>query len=204
MLAMRPATPEDHNALVAMIQARADWMKDRNLPNWRCWGRHVHELAANCSGRYGDMWVLTEDDDRIVGCTTLMTIAAPWGWTGSEAEESAYYLTATVTDPAERHRKLGTLIADWAVDHAARKDIAYVRRDCSSAALAAYYEKQKFTLIRTIASSGSTAVYAMERKSQKIPELGEWLTSKQAREAISSNESTLPRKENTAVECARS
>jgi hypothetical protein len=200
---MRPAAPEDHSALLAMIQARSDWMKERKLPNWRCWGRNVHELAANCSGRYGDMWVLTEHNDRILGCTTLLTIAAPWSWTGSEAKESAYYLTSTVTDPAERHRKLGTLIADWAVDLAAHKDIAYVRRDCSSPALAAYYQQQQFTLIRTVACPGTSTVYSMERRSQKIRELAEWLSSHKSGDTTS-QESACLKAESTGMEFARS
>ncbi|MEU6349927.1 GNAT family N-acetyltransferase [Streptomyces sp. NPDC047072] len=204
MLTMRPATPEDRGALAAMIQARADWMKARKLPNWRCWGEHVHELAATCSGRYGDMWVLTENNDRILGCTTILTVGAPWGWTGSEAEDPAYYLTATVTDPAERHRKLGALISDWAVDHAAHQNIAYVRQDCTSPALAAYYQTQQFTLIRRIDSPGISTMYAMERKSQKIPGLAERLRGEESGEVIARKVPTHPKTQNTAMECARS
>lgn len=81
MLAMRPATPEDRPALEAMIQARSEWMKDNQLPNWPSWGRHVHELAGNCERHHGEMWVLSEDNDRIVGCTTILKTAAPWAWT---------------------------------------------------------------------------------------------------------------------------
>lgn len=175
MLAMRPATSEDESALKVMIQARSDWMAKKRLPNWRSWGRHVQALAANCSGRFGDMWVLTENGDRIVGCTTILTTAAPWVWTGSEAMDSAFYLNATVTDPAERHRKLGTFIAHWAVDHAARKNISYVRRDCTSPALAAYYQRQQFTLVRTVSAPGGFSSYALERRAQRIAELTKWL-----------------------------
>ena len=175
MLAMRPATPEDKYALEVMIQARSDWMAKKKLPNWHSWGRHVQALAANCSGRFGDMWVLTENSDRIIGCTTILTTAAPWVWTGNEAMDSAFYLNATVTDPAQRHRKLGTLIAHWAVDHAARKNISYVRRDCTSPALAAYYERQQFTLVRTVSAPGGCSSYALERRAQRIAELTKWL-----------------------------
>jgi hypothetical protein len=202
MLAMRPATPEDRRALEAMIQARSDWMAEKQLPNWRCWGRHVQELAANCVGRYGDMWVLTEDSDRIVGCTTILTTAAPWVWTGSEAEESAFYLNATVTDPAQRHRKLGTLIANWAVDHAARANVSYVRRDCTSPALAAYYEKQQFTLVRTVPSPDGCASYALERKSQIVPELREWLSPGRSDETSAIEPIVRPAVRNTRREFA--
>lgn len=174
MLAMRRATPEDCHALEAMIQARSTWMKNKRLPNWPSWGKHVHELAASCMRPSGEMWVLTENHDRLVGCTTILRTAAPWAWSASEADEPAFYLSGTVTDPAERHRKLGTLIADWAVDRAARQDISRVRRDCTSPALAAYYEKQNFCLMRRITTPGGNISYALERRSERIPELTKW------------------------------
>ncbi|MER5549669.1 GNAT family N-acetyltransferase [Streptomyces sp. NPDC002589] len=177
MLVMRPATPEDHPNLVAMIQARSDWMKVKQLPNWHNWGMHVHELAGNCTRHPSEMWVLTEDCDRLLGCTTILRTAAPWTWTADEATHTAYYLNGTITDPAERHRKLGTLIADWAVDHAAREGISRVRRDCSSPALAAYYQQQNFQLIRKVPTPGGRTSYALERKAERIPEVASSLLS---------------------------
>ncbi|ELP65958.1 GNAT family N-acetyltransferase [Streptomyces turgidiscabies] len=184
MLAMRPATPEDQSRLALMIQARSDWMKDKQLPSWRSWGKHVHELAGNCTRHPSEMWVLTEDD-RILGCTTVLRTAAPWTWTADEAAETAYYLNGTVTDPAVRHRKLGTLIADWAVDHAARAGISHVRRDCSSAALAAYYQQQNFRLIRSVATLGGHTTYALERKAERVPSLAGWLITSESSAVIS-------------------
>ncbi|WP_051715351.1 GNAT family N-acetyltransferase [Streptomyces sp. NRRL S-475] len=175
MLTMRPATPDDQPGLAAMIQARSDWMKAKQLPTWHSWGRHVHELAGNCTRHPCEMWVLTEHGDRILGCTTILRTPAPWTWTAAEAADTAYYLSGTVTDPAERHRKLGTLIADWAVDLAAREGISRVRRDCSSPALAEYYQQQNFQLIRKVSSPGGHTSYALERKAEEIPELASWL-----------------------------
>ncbi|WP_234307487.1 MULTISPECIES: GNAT family N-acetyltransferase [unclassified Streptomyces] len=171
MLSMRPATPADQTGLTVMIQARSDWMKANQCPNWRSWGRHVHELASNCTRRQSEMWVLTEHD-RILGCTTILRTSAPWTWTAAEAADTAYYLNGTVTDPAERHRKLGTLIAEWAVDRAAREGVSRVRRDCSSPALAAYYQQQNFQLIRKVSSPRGLPSYALERKAERIHELG--------------------------------
>ncbi|MFF9458074.1 GNAT family N-acetyltransferase [Streptomyces flaveolus] len=177
MLAMRPATPDDQFGLTAMIQARSDWMKAHQLPSWRNWGRHVHELAGNCARFPNEMWVLTEHGDRIVGCTTVLRTSAPWTWTAAEATDTAYYLNGTITDPAERHRKLGTLIADWAVDRAAREGISRVRRDCSSPALAAYYQQQNFQLIRKVSTPGGHITYALERRAERVPAVDRWLGS---------------------------
>ncbi|MFE0774302.1 GNAT family N-acetyltransferase [Streptomyces sp. NPDC058861] len=169
MLAMRPATPDDQPGLAAMIQARSDWMQAAQLPGWRNWGKHVHELAGNCRHHPGEMWVLTEHGERILGCTTILRTSAPWTWTATEAADSAYYLNGTITDPSERHRKFGTLIADWAVDRAAREGVSCVRRDCSSPALAAYYLEQNFQLIRKVRIPGGHMSYALERRSERVP-----------------------------------
>ncbi|MEU5136984.1 GNAT family N-acetyltransferase [Streptomyces californicus] len=168
---MRPSAPADQPGLTAMIQARSDWMETRQLPNWRNWGRHVHELAGNCTRHRSGMWVLTEDDGRILGCTTILRTSAPWNWTEVEAAETAYYLSGTVTDPAERHRKLGSVIARWAVDRAAREGISRVRRDCRSSALAMYYQQQNFQLVRKVSVPGGQTSYALERMAVRIPDL---------------------------------
>ncbi|MFF6979386.1 GNAT family N-acetyltransferase [Streptomyces sp. NPDC008343] len=162
---------------MALIQARSDWMKVKQLPNWHSWGRHVHELAGNCARHPCDMWVLAEVTGRILGCTTILRTAAPWAWTADEATDTAFYLNGTITDPAERHRKRGALIADWAVDHAARECISRVRRDCGSPALAAYYQQQGFQLIRKVPTPRGHASYALERKAERIPELARSLVS---------------------------
>ncbi|WP_435057834.1 GNAT family N-acetyltransferase [Streptomyces sp. bgisy060] len=151
-------------------------MKTNQLPGWRNWGRHVHELAGNCTRHPSEMWVLTEHGDRILGCTTILRTAAPWIWTTGEAADTAYYLNGTITDPAERHRKLGTLIAHWAVDRAAREGISRVRRDCSSPTLASYYLAQNFQLIRRVPMPGGRMSYALERSSERIPTLAAWLS----------------------------
>ncbi|WEH37894.1 GNAT family N-acetyltransferase (plasmid) [Streptomyces sp. AM 4-1-1] len=177
MLAMRPATPDDQPRLAEMIQARSDWMKDKQLPNWHSWGKHVHELASNCTRRPSEMWVLTGHDDHILGCTTILRTAAPWTWTTTEAADSAYYLNGTVTDPAERHRKLGAVIAHWVVDRAAREGISRVRRDCTSPALAEYYQQQNFQLIRQVSAPGGHTSYALERKAARVPEIASWVSS---------------------------
>ncbi|WP_338400141.1 GNAT family N-acetyltransferase [Streptomyces graminilatus] len=152
-------------------------MRNKRLPSWQSWAKHVSELAANCADRYGDMWVLAEDHVRIVGCTTILRTAAPWAWTANEASEPAFYLNSTVTDPAERDRKLGTLIANWAVDHAARQNMRFVRRDCNSRSLATYYEKQQFTIVHRLPPRDGCTVYALQREAQRIPELAGWFAS---------------------------
>jgi hypothetical protein len=72
------------------------------------------------------------------------------GWTPDETAEPAYYLNTTVTDPAFRALRPGTLMAWWAVDRAARHGRAWVRRDCLWPGLVRYYQRQGFTLLHEV------------------------------------------------------
>ncbi|WP_274562372.1 hypothetical protein [Streptomyces spiramyceticus] len=62
----------------------------------------------------------------------------PWGWTEQELSEPAHCLYTTVTDPAYRVHKPGTLIVLWAVDRAAHEGKDWVRRGCMFPGLVRY------------------------------------------------------------------
>ncbi|MEV2277888.1 GNAT family N-acetyltransferase [Nocardiopsis sp. NPDC049922] len=142
MFTMRPATEADTPGVASMITARCDWMEQQGLESWRA---NVDDLAGQAGA--GFMRVL-EAEDRIVGCTTVTTHAPPKDWTSEEAAEPSLYLFTTVTDPAYREHKPGTLIALWAVDQAARQGRQWVRRGCFFPELVKYYETQGFTLVK--------------------------------------------------------
>lgn len=163
MLVMRPARAADQDAVAEMILARCAWMEERGLPSWRT---SADDLAAQCENTFGDVWVL-EMDGRIVGRTTVQQQCPPFGWTDTERAEPALYLFTTVTDPAFRHKKLGTLIAWWAVDRAARQGVQWVRRGCLWPSLASYYESQGFTLVREI-DHGGNRMFMLARRAEPI------------------------------------
>jgi hypothetical protein len=73
---MRPATAADVPAVAELIHARCDWMESRGMPSWR---EAVDDLAGQCANLCGDVWVLVDDGDRIVGRTTMQEQAPPWG-----------------------------------------------------------------------------------------------------------------------------
>ncbi|WP_260476362.1 GNAT family N-acetyltransferase [Streptomyces sp. WAC 06783] len=143
---MRPATAADAPALTTMILNRCQWLEERGLPSWR-------EDAAGIARQAGDgeMWLLEEArSGHLIGCTTVQSVAPPWGWTEQELAEPADYLYTTCTDPAYRAHKPGTLIAWWAVHHAAMSGKRWVRRGCFHPALVRYYQTQHFRLIREV------------------------------------------------------
>nr|WP_207387178.1 GNAT family N-acetyltransferase [Frankia sp. Cppng1_Ct_nod] len=149
--------------VAAMIRARCGWLEERGLPSWRA---SVDDVAAQAENTDGTMWVL-EDGGRIVGCTTVQDQTPPWGWTPEELAEPAYYLYTSVTDPAFQRFKLGTLMAWWAVDRAAREDRSWVRRGCMFPGLVRYYERQGFTLYHEVRRTRNR-VFLMGRRAERI------------------------------------
>ncbi|WP_242440580.1 GNAT family N-acetyltransferase [Streptomyces sp. CB02923] len=143
---MRPATAADAPALTTMILNRSRWLEERGLPTWRESADTIAQQAGD-----GDMWVLEHAQAaRLAGCTTVQTAAPPWGWTPQELAEPAHYLYTTCTDPAYRAHRPGTLIAWWAVQHAATADQRWVRRGCFYPALVRYYQQQHFQLVHEV------------------------------------------------------
>jgi GNAT superfamily N-acetyltransferase len=170
MLEMRPATSADQPAVTEMILARCAWMEERGLPSWR---ENAEDLAAQCVNPCDDVWLLVMDG-RVVGRTTLQEQAPPWGWTDAELAEPFLYLNTSVTDPAYRDMRLGTLMAWWAVDRAARQGARWVGRDCLWPQLARYYETQGFTLVREV-ERGRHRLHLLARRAEPIEAVGEWL-----------------------------
>ncbi len=158
---MRPATETDVAGVASMITARCGWQEKRGLESWR-------EMVAELAGQAGtgSMWVLV-DGGRIVGCTTVMTQAPPKDWTPEEAAEPALYLFTTVTDPAYREHKPGTLIALWAVDQAARQGREWVRRGCFFPELVKYYQTQGFALVKEQDRSAGH-LYLLARRAERL------------------------------------
>lgn len=169
MFAMRPAAADDIPAVEALILARSAWLEERGLPSWRA---DATEVAGQAENAYGDAWVLADEDGRVIGFTTVQEETPPWGWTEAELTEPAHYLYSTVTDPACRERRPGTVMALWAVDRAAREGRSWVRRGCRFPELVAYYRTQGFALVHEVPRTHST-VYLMGRRAEPITDLGE-------------------------------
>ncbi|MFD8967177.1 GNAT family N-acetyltransferase [Streptomyces sp. NPDC059568] len=169
MFVMRLATVADVPGVASMIRSRSAWLEERSLPSWR---DSADNLAAQAENSHGGMWVLEDDESHIVGCTTVQEETPPWGWTPEELAEPAHYLFTTVTDPAYREHKPGTLIAFWAVDRAAREGKRWVRRGCMFPGLVSYYRTQGFTLLHEVQRTRNR-VYLMARRAERIAELAQ-------------------------------
>ncbi|MDT0342460.1 GNAT family N-acetyltransferase [Streptomyces litchfieldiae] len=166
---MRSATADDIPAVEEMILARSNWLEGRGLPSWR---ERAAELARQAENPDGDVWVLAEDDGRIIGCTTVQDQTPPWGWTEEELNESAHYLYSTVTDPAYRDKKPGTVMGLWVVDRAAWEGRTWVRRGCLFPELVRCHETEGFKVLHEVQRT-HTKVYLMGRRAERIAGMDE-------------------------------
>ncbi|MEV0521825.1 GNAT family N-acetyltransferase [Streptomyces sp. NPDC050439] len=168
MYIVRPATTVDIPAVRTLVLARSAWLEERQMPSWRA---SADAVAGQAENPDGSMWLLTEETSgRVIGCTTIQQETPPWGWTEQELAEPASYLYTTVTDPADRAQRPGTLLALWAVNRASREGHAWVRRGCMFPSLVRYYETQGFALIHQVQRTHHL-VYLLARKAERLTEV---------------------------------
>ena len=105
---MRLAQPWDRAAVARFVDARCDWLEARGLPSWRS---ARDDVVAQCDNPEGDVWVLDDEAAGVIGQTVVQWQGPPFGWTDAERAESALYLSGSVTDPAVKALRPGSLMA---------------------------------------------------------------------------------------------
>lgn len=167
---MRLAKPEDSADVARLVDARCDWQEGRGLPSWR--GAR-DDLVGSCDNPEQDVWVLVDEAAGVIGQTTVQEVGPPFGWTDAERDEPALYLSGSVTDPAAKALRPGSLMAWWAVDRAARLGVPWVRRHAQVPEVAAYDQSQGFELVREEQRTHAR-LYMLARKSERL-DLSPWL-----------------------------
>jgi GNAT superfamily N-acetyltransferase len=160
---MRPATADDRDTIERLVAARFDWMAVQGHTPWP----ETPGDVADKAGR-APMWCLV-DGCELCGLTILVDRLGTAAWTETERQEPSLLLASTITDPVRAGQQLGARIAWWAVDRAARLGYAWVRLVTSEPALADYYRRQGFDLVRERTFRGKP-VYALQRPAQLLPE----------------------------------
>lgn len=175
MLSMRPATAGDRPQIDALIRARADWMRDRSLPDWES----LHAKAAGLASQAGDktpVWAAVDEDaDRIAGVVSIYDGTPELLWPDeAERNQPALFLATAFTHPDYYGQRIGRLMAWWALDHAYRLGRLWVRRGTGPyPRLVDYYTKEQgWTLVKQVERQGVTA-YGFERRAEPQPHLPE-------------------------------
>ncbi|MFI6093471.1 GNAT family N-acetyltransferase [Streptomyces sp. NPDC051218] len=173
MYLMRPASAHDRAAYTELIRARAAWM----VRTGKVGGEDLLEdgraerIAAQAGNGHTPVWALITPEGELIGCTSLYDQTPEWGWTDAERSDPALFLATTFTHPDHRAAQPGTLIAWWALGHAAQTGRLWVRRGCGHLGLVRYYrDRQGFDLIHET-ERGGHPVYLLARKAEEIGHL---------------------------------
>lgn len=146
-LTLRHADLDDHDVIVGLIDAAAEWLRTKNTDQWsQPWPseedrRHriLHDLIA------GKTWIAWDDGTPAATITT--DPAQNPVWPAGSRDEPAVYVTRIVVSRAFAGRGLGAALLDWAGLRARRLHGArWVRVDVwtTNTALHAYYRRQGF------------------------------------------------------------
>ncbi|MFC4099511.1 GNAT family N-acetyltransferase [Paenibacillus xanthanilyticus] len=141
----RQATPEDTEAVLALLLGTAKWLQSTGSTQWSALlrGEDSHDTPAAI--RRGETFVFAAEDGELAGVFILMQQPSPWDrdlW-GELAEngESAFYLHRLAINRRFAGRRLGEAMMRWAESGIQFGGKTLVRLDCiaSNEALNRFY-----------------------------------------------------------------
>lgn len=167
---MRQATLSDLDTVLAIVQQRVDWLRDRGSDQWNHGAVYDGKLARRVER--GFTWLLEDDGEPIATATAFRRCTSVL-WTAAELAEPSLFAwkMATVVDRAGQG--LTGLLYQWGQDWAARRGLSYVRWSVwgASQGLQAYYRRTGAELVRTVtAPTGKTAAL-FQLPARHIPEV---------------------------------
>ncbi|WP_017616400.1 hypothetical protein [Nocardiopsis salina] len=168
---IRPAVADDAEGIEDMVSRRVQWLEERRV------GVSLRAAAAMAeqAGDETPNWVLL-DDGEIAGCTTTYTESPAWAFTEEERDIPAVFLASTWTVPNDR--RLGWVLARWALGHAARTGHQEVRRGTFAPELVRYYTRvQGWTVLREVDRRGKVCTF-LTRAAEVRPDLDSLLSGR--------------------------
>lgn len=146
-LALHRATPRDHEVIIDLIDAAADWLRTKNTDQWaQPWPSEEdrdHRIRQDLIA--GKTWIAWE------GGTPAATITADPAenpiWPAEMRRDPAVYVCRLVVSRAFSGRRLGAALLDWAGLRARQSYGArWIRVDVwtTNTALHAYYKRLGF------------------------------------------------------------
>lgn len=149
---IRPATPDDLDAVLALRREAEQWLAANGI---RQWTPDYDDYAVGVLTAWvesGAAWVV-EHDGQVVATASLNAECDPdfWGWLEVAHQATALYLGKMIVRRDHAHRKIGDAIMNWAcgrVEAAGRTWLRLdVRRD--NRRLQAYYLARGFRWMGT-------------------------------------------------------
>lgn len=170
---VRYARQSDLGALLALFEARVDWLVNRHRSDqWSSVGKWRDKIRRNID--IGATRVLCYEgvDNDIAGTVTLSWRGDPtfWGPQVTGETQRALYLAKLATDPRRAGGHLGALLLDWATDFAYRRCLRQVRLDAWKTApgLHRYYRDQGWTYLGNVEEPGRMSGSLFTRTPREI------------------------------------
>ncbi|MBB4689050.1 GNAT family N-acetyltransferase [Amycolatopsis jiangsuensis] len=148
-LQLRPATEDDVDALLSILNTAIPWLTERGLDQWYGVPWRAEELTP---GIAAGIVHLVSDGATPVATMTLNPDADPAFWQPADEPRCALYLTHFGVDRSRGGQGIGTWMIDQAAHRAAGDGKQWLRLDAwkSNTALHAYYRRQGFRHLRTV------------------------------------------------------
>jgi GNAT superfamily N-acetyltransferase len=146
-LVLRRATEHDHNEIIGLIDAAAEWLRTKNTDQWvQPWPSEEdrsHRIRDDL--RSGKTWIASEGDMPIA--TITASGEDSMAWPRDSRRDRAVYVCRLVVSRANAGQGLGADLLNWAALRARdRNDARWVRVNVwtTNDALHAYYRQQGF------------------------------------------------------------
>lgn len=148
MKTIRPATADDLNDVLALLNATSRWLKSRGLDQWGN-GFDPERIGPMIDRR--EMYILHEGAVPIA-TAAMSTDGDTDFWTPTELAENAAYLSKVTIARDQAGVGLGAMLFRWLVDRAARNGADLVRLDAwrTNRDLHGYYERTGWSYVRTV------------------------------------------------------
>ncbi|WP_079046391.1 GNAT family N-acetyltransferase [Carbonactinospora thermoautotrophica] len=167
---IRPAEPSDVQTILRWRAETAAWLRERyGTDQWAKPYPADHILATV---QAGEVFMVHRDycEDPIA-TITINGYADPELWTPDELTEPARYVSKLTVSRAAAGLGIGATLLDWAGSRAAAEGAQWLRLDCwtTNSRLHAYYRRQGFTHVRTVAHRDSGALFQRPARRTELP-----------------------------------
>jgi GNAT superfamily N-acetyltransferase len=167
---IRPASPDDSNALMKLRIEAEEWLANAGIDQWRSPGFRDRALAKwQVDITEGRTWVVPDASGELLGTITLARPDVDF-WTRADAPESAVYVAKLITARSAAGQQLGGRLLDWAGEVARDRQLPWLRLDVwrDNAKLQNYYLNEGFEHVRTEAPSHRLSGWMAQRPSSLV------------------------------------
>lgn len=162
-LAFRLATEDDAEGVLGLLESAAEWLLSRDILQWIPGQIQMDWLRERIAA--GEVWVAILDSVLAGSFRLIWSDRATWG----TQRDDAGYVHGLVINRAYAGQGIGRRLLERAEQLVAASGRPYLRLDCMSDALLAYYQRAGFTLVGGKRWDHGAA-YLLERRVRRMNE----------------------------------